>query len=179
MKKLSLLTVCMLALSTISFSQTEKGSILLGGMVSFTNQLLDGDDILTINLNSNLGRFISDDLVAGMSFNYGHAKQGDFKTTSIAFLPFGRLYMGSSEGIKFFLQGEAGFVTAKSSFSSSSESATIKGASFGGGPGLSIFLNNNVAIEGVVKYQRVGGDFDTSVFGFLFGVQVYLSDIDN
>jgi outer membrane protein with beta-barrel domain len=174
MKKLFLsATALMLLLAISSSAQTEQGNLLLGGTAGFDVQFEDPDNILSISAFPNIGFFVQDNLAVGGQVGFGYAKRGDFTSTNFSILPFGRYYFGPDGGPKIFVQAMAGYITTKSK--GDFYESTASGVTFGGGPGIAIFLNDHVAIEGILGLNRVGGDFDTTDFGLLFGVQAYLN----
>jgi len=174
MKKLHLaIAGFALLFTTTVFGQTGKGSVLLGGTAGFTNQFERPDDLFTISLVPTFGYFVADEIALGGQLGFGYSKSGDFSFSSFSLTPFARYYFGPEGTLKYFVQAEGGFLTAKSKGGFSDE--TFSGAIFGGGPGIAIFLNDHVAIEGILKYSKSTGDFDTSDLALLFGIQAYLS----
>lgn len=144
---------------------------MLGGTGGFDVQNEDPDNIVTINLAPNLGFFVIDNLAIGGLLDINSVKVGDNKSNVFGIAPFGRYYFGASN-IKAFLHAQVGYISSKYDFGIGDE--TISGAQFGGGPGLAFFLNDHVAIEGLLAYEKWGGDFDTSHVGLTVGVQAYL-----
>ncbi|TAK34344.1 MAG: hypothetical protein EPO28_16225 [Saprospiraceae bacterium] len=173
MKKLHLaIAGFALLFATTVFGQTGKGSVLLGGTAGFTKQFESAGDLFSITLSPTFGYFVADKIVLGGQLGFGYSKSGDFSVSSFSLTPFARYYFGPEGTLKFFIQGEGGFLTSKFKGGFSDES--LSGAIFGGGPGIAIFLNDHVAIEGILKYSKSTGDFDTSDLALLFGIQAYL-----
>jgi hypothetical protein len=106
---------------------------------------------------------------AGTTFNYGIG-------------PLARYYFGSAEvnttttsarrSGRFFLEGTLGLQGINASGGSSTN-----GLGIGIGPGLAYFLNQNIALESLLKYTKAfgfGNDGGSSLIQFNFGFQIYL-----
>lgn len=165
------LTIAALGCSILTFSQTEKGKMLIGGTAGFDIQFEDPDDVVSIDFSPGLGFFVIDNLAVGGALSVSYSKAGDFSATGFGISPFGRYYFGAGM-TKIFLQAQGGYVTAKVDFGGGNDN-TGKGYVLQGGPGVALFLNEFVAIEGMLAYTKTGGDFDTSDLGLRFGVQAY------
>lgn len=164
----------LLAVTTVSFSQIEQGTSLIGGTAGFNNRFIDrSDDFFSMNISPDYGYFVAENLALGAALGFGYSSAGDFSSTSFSLVPFGRYYFGGA-GPVFFVHAELGFITSRSDSGGFFEPETFNGATFGGGPGMAFFFSDQVAIEGLLEYQRVAGDFDQSNLGLRFGVQVYL-----
>lgn len=155
-----------------AFAQTEAGSMLVGGNASVGVQAYDGENQLNISLNPNLGYFIANNAAIGSSFELNFSKIDDNRFTTLGLVPFGRLYFGSDDKMRFLVQARAGFFTtqSKSDFFESDSSGLI----FGAAPGVAIFFNDHVALEVLAGFTRYGGDFDFTDLGLNLGVQAYL-----
>jgi hypothetical protein len=161
------LTSVALFLATFVFAQTGQGGILLGGTASFDVP----DNITSIDVSPELGFFVIDNLALGGAISIGTAKAGDVSSSSFGIAPFARYYFGAST-TKFFAHAQVGYITSKTEIFG--DDFTVKGSQISIGPGVAIFLNDHVAIEGILAYNKLGGDFDTDSIGFRFGVQAYL-----
>lgn len=169
--KLFLLTIATLFCATFTFAQTAKGGMLLGGTAGFDVQFEDPDNYVSIDLQPTLGFFVADNLAVGGTLALGYGKVGDFSSTTFGLIPFGRYYLGTGN-TRLFLQAQVGFQSTKTDFGGGDD-ATSSGSIFGAGPGVAIFLNEHVAIEGLLAYNKYGGDYDSSDLGLRFGVQAY------
>lgn len=165
-----LLTIATLLCATFTFAQTAKGGMLLGGSAGFDVQFEEPDNFVSVDLQPTLGFFVADNLAVGGSLVLGYGKIGDFSSTTFGLIPFGRYYLGEGN-TRFFLQAQVGFQSTKTD--SGFGDSTASGPLFGAGPGVAIFLNQNVAIEGILAYNRYAGDYDISDLGLRFGVQAY------
>jgi hypothetical protein len=73
---------------------------------------------------------------------------------------------------RFFLEGTVGI----QGFNTSGGSST-NGLGIGIGPGLAYFINQNIALEGLLKYAKAfgfGNDGGSSQLQFGLGFQIYL-----
>jgi Outer membrane protein beta-barrel domain len=167
MKKIYL-SLSMLLIAYVTTAQTEQGNWLVGG--NFT--VNTGDNNTTIGLNPTVGYFVVNNLAVGGTLSLGYSKFGDNRSTTFGIGPLARYYFGKTN-IKPFINGELSFTSYKLKFPAGSN--TENGTSYFLGPGVALFLNENVALEGIAGYShtKIGDDGDG---GFLFrvGFQVYL-----
>lgn len=175
MKKLFLISASVLLVNSMAFSQTEKGVLLVGGTAAMSNEFSEGDDRFSFNLIPNLGLFVDNDVAVGLSVGLSYQKRGDFNSRAVNFSPFGRFYIGMSEKAKFLLEAGFGLFYSKSTSILNGDPISNDGFLVRGGPGIAFFLNESIAIEGILAYQKFGGDFDSSDIGLSIGVQAYLS----
>lgn len=168
------LIITMLLCATFTFAQTGAGNLMLGGTAGFDVEMIDGsdDNLVTIELNPMLGFFIIDNLAVGATLQVSSAKQGDHKNTGFGIAPFGRYYIGPG-GIKLFVHAQFGYASYK--FEDGGFELESKGSLLTIGPGLAFFLNDHVAIEALLAYDKGFGDLDgSSNIGLGIGVQAYL-----
>jgi len=149
----------------VSVAQTQQGSFLAGGTISLAFEkeksktdasTVDGDSHTNISFAPLGGIFFADGMVAGAGINVGisssETDDGSVKntTTSLGLMPFFRYYHDSG----LFGHGSIELGTAK--FKSESGGTTTESDlgvfAFEVGPGYAIFLNENVAIEGLLTY---------------------------
>ena len=173
MTKNFVLTLALLLCATFTFAQTEAGKLMIGGNAGFDIQKQDDhDDIVSIDLNPMLGFFVIDNLAVGAALSVSSFKEGDeFTTTGLGIAPFGRYYIGPG-GVKLFIHAQFGYITSK--YDDGTFEVKSKGTQLTIGPGLAFFLNDHVAIEALLGYDKFGGDFDGSNIGLRIGVQAYL-----
>ncbi|MEL6560792.1 MAG: outer membrane beta-barrel protein [Bacteroidota bacterium] len=179
MKKHLLITILLfgsIMLSSQLSAQTEKGNMLLGGSVNFSYTDNDFDtgsstnDISTntsLNINPSFGYFIADNFVVGanigLSFFSSESDSGNLTTSSngVTFGPFARYYTDSG------LFGTVGFGFGSSNFEQESDFGdadfTSSTFSWNIGVGYAIFLNESIAIEPLISYNRSVSDPNTDV----------------
>lgn len=154
------------------YAQTGKGGVLLGGTAGFQVQFTDPESTTNVELSPQLGFFIANNLAIGGALNFNFSKSGDSNASSFGIAPFGRYYFEGEKSSRLFVQAQVGYLSTKFDFFGDDE--TISGTQIGFGPGVAIFLNDHVAIEGLLAYNILGGDFSTNDLGLRFGVQAYL-----
>ena len=119
-------------------AQTEKGTLLLGGDVTFSS--VDGNSNLTVR--PNIGVFVASNFAIG---GQGYLFTGD-GFTSWRVGPFARYYFTKNP------KGKP-FVGADVSVGGTDDSDTKFG--FGGKAGYAVFLNQSIALEFAVNYERL------------------------
>lgn len=197
MKKLLIfIAVAMFSLTT--FSQTNKGTILIDAQsnlsLSFTTQKSeynglssDADKSTNLILSPSMGYFIADNFVLGLSLpvRFYSSKEEDYTVsqTSFGFGPFARFYFGTSN-IKPFLQANVGYVTNSYKIENSfdNENGSSNGILFGFGGGVAFFIKESIAINASISYTgaslKDGDNSDykstTGEFGIGLGFALHL-----
>lgn len=164
-----------LTISLYSFAQVQKGDRLIGGTAALRLDFNDaGSDLFSLSLNPNYAKFVSDNFAVGGAVGLTFIKLGDINSTNINLLPMVRYYFNNSnESNIFFLEAKAGL--AFIDVGSASESAF----QFSVGPGIAFFIADNVSIDAILAYSRIGGAFDQAGVALNFGFQVYLNSSNN
>jgi hypothetical protein len=175
MKHLKLLLVILLAMySQQGMAQLEKGNLLIGGTAGFDVEFEENNDnFLTIAINPMVARMVTDNVAFGGSLGLVYLKVGDFSTSSFNVMPLVRYYVPGAGNAVLFIEAKAGLARMGSSFSGESSSESAFQFSFG--PGIAFFIADNVSIDALLAYNRIGGDFDQSSFGLNIGFQVFLA----
>ncbi len=172
MKNFLALLILLITVTNLS-AQIQKGTVLIGGTVGFNNVSEDGDGITTINFSPIVGFFLSDRLAIGGSLDFNLIADDGDNTTSFGLTPFVRYYFNDSGPARFFGQAKAGFQIGTTDFSEDVSTALV----FGLGLGADFFLNDNVAIEGFLGYQRLqypDAEFGINNIGLNFGVAAFI-----
>jgi opacity protein-like surface antigen len=163
----------LLLVSIQATAQLEKGNLLIGGTAGFNIQFEDGDNVFNLELTPNVAKLISDNLALGGGLGVAYQKIGDFSSTALTILPWGRFYIPTGgESPVFFLDAKAGLALASFKFDDEDESESAFAYSVG--PGMAFFITDNVSIDAILAYTRIGGDFDSSALGLNIGLQVFL-----
>ncbi|MGI0106833.1 hypothetical protein [Salinimicrobium sp. WS361] len=199
MKRVLLLsTLMILGFTATSHAQLQEGNIMLGadlgsgvtttptnGLFGF-NLGLDEDSGYNIGLSPKMGYFLNDDFVLGGILNLGYYNAaGDDDETSNTFIygiqAFTRYYLTPEDvdlgdevpAGQFFIETNAGLAGTNIE-----GGETTNGFAFGFGPGYSLFLNENIALDASVKYSGLtgaGSDSYTHSLGINLGIQIFLS----
>ena len=155
-------------------AQTEQGNFLVGGNL----QLITAKTNTDITVNPMVGYFFTDNFAAGANLNVSHSKTGETptsKNTTFGIGPFVRYYAGSST-VRPFLHGDFDFRSIKTKVGAQTPT-TSTGVGYFIAPGAAIFLNQNVALEGLAGYNHFAYKNQDGSGGFAFklGFQVYLN----
>ena len=154
MKKI-LFALAFIVVGTLNTNaQTEKGTTLLGGNISF--QTSDGTSVFTAT--PNIGFFIGNNIAIGVQLNLLTGEG----FTAWAVGPFVRGYFAGSDKGKFFAQGGINIGGA---------TGVDTEVGFGVGAGYALFLNKSVALEFGDNYRKAG-DSD-GIFGIGIGFQIH------
>jgi hypothetical protein len=178
MKKVFLIAA-LSAISFAGFSQTSKGTWLVGGTAGFTSSKYGDAKMSSINFSPNAGYFLINNLAVGLDVqvgsetsNSGVSGASDYKTSSTFFGPNVRYYFTSlGKNAKLFGSGQYAFGSTKDG------SDKISATAWGLSAGPAFFLNKNVALEVTVGYSsaKVKDDTNsTNSFGIRAGFQIHL-----
>jgi hypothetical protein len=184
MKK-HVLVVCIViaALTTTAKAQLQQGYYLIGGdLGGFSLGLSDGRPF-NLNITPKVAWFRNNNLAIGGFVDLGlYTAEGQGTAFNYGIGPLARYYFGSTDvtttttsarrSSRFFLEGTVGLQGINTSGGSSTN-----GLGIGIGPGLAYFINQNIALEGLLKYTKAvgfGNDGGSSLIQFGLGFQIYL-----
>ncbi len=168
MKKIILCLAIIVSIK--AYSQTEKGTWLLGGSASFSSSKQPyGDAITILSITPNIGYFIKKDLAVGAQASLQNITNNN---TATSFSPFIRYYflpLGSNA--KLFVNGSYGW----GSYLLNGNSTGLSTWEIAAGP--SIFLNRNIALELTLAYAKgdLTGYGTTGTIRFNTGFQIHLN----
>lgn len=189
-------------------AQISKNTTMIGGSVGFSassgetevdladasTETIDGPNTTVINANPKIGYFFAENFAAGLGIEYSYLQteeDGVTDRTSSDFLagPFARYYFPlGGDNFYFFAEGSIGFGTASTSETPEGE-AEIEGSGslFGAGvgPGLAVFVGDQIALEGILRYNHVSTstefndetvlDSNVNEIDVLIGINWYLN----
>lgn len=164
MKKL-VLFVCALVMSTVAFSQVEKGDVT--GTVNFSYSSLkpkDGDAINMAIFNVRAGYFFTNNIEGGLSLSVTNAAE----TTSTGIGPYA-VYNFLTADAKFLPYLGANFLN----YNTGQEGADAINQ-LGGFGGVKYFLTEALNIDASLNYTSWLGDFKGSSLTFNLGVGINL-----
>lgn len=144
MRKLLLVLLTIVTLN--AYAQTDKGTIMAGGQISFSTT----KNASNFKLNPNFGYFVGDNLALGGNLNFDFAKQGTVSANEFGIGPFVRYYFGKSDA-KPFVVFNGDYLTQ--TIKTSTDKISTSGYGFLLGLGFAAFLNRNVAVEGIAGYN--------------------------
>lgn len=193
-------------LSSVAQAQfTDRGRFMLGSAVGFatntsTTSLSSGGEAEPQNTQWNvapsIGYFLFDNFTLGIGLDYtssSETRQGQPKTKDddLLFGPFARYYFPFGDKA-LFLQGNFGFGKSSDNLTVNDVDQNINTNIFaiGAGPGFTIFSNDGIGLEALVKYNYAKSTFDidlngvktttttkTNQIALSLGIQVYFSGL--
>lgn len=152
-----------------AMAQTERGNWLIGGGFNINTV----SNSTTIGLNPTFGYFAANNFAVGASIMLEYDKFGENKSTTFGIGPLARYYFGKTH-VKPFVTGELNFISQKFKFPAGTN--TENGVNYFLAGGLALFLNENVALEGLAGYNhtKIKGIEGDGGFAMRVGFQVYL-----
>jgi hypothetical protein len=148
------------------------------------------------NVAPSIGYFLFDNFTLGIGLDYtssSETRQGLPKTKDddLLFGPFARYYFPFADKA-LFLQGNFGFGTSSDNLNVNGVDQNINTNIFavGAGPGFTIFSNDGIGLEALVKYNYAKSTFDidlngvktstttkTNQIALSLGLQIYFSGL--
>jgi len=179
MIKTTIISLLLLASFNIVLGQVKKGTVFLGGNLSFKSRTVGDYDQLKYSqfeIKPNGGYFVINKLVTGLRLNIDHEKRPalSIASSSYAVAPFIRYYFLPAE-TKYNIFTDASFGLGKNR----PDNKNFNLFAFSAGP--VIFLTSSVGLEASINFQSYSGNYSgvpderTSDLGFDIGFQIYLS----
>src|SRR5690606_5301232 len=161
MKKLFFSVVLLAGVSTAN-AQIQEGNWMVGGNLFGAEFGLNEGAGYNFQIQPKAAYFIKDNMAVGGYVNFGFSGADGAPTTFIYNVgALGRYYLNPDErGVDNLLKHGRWFVEANAGIGGTSISkggASSNGLNFGFGPGYAYFLTQNVALEGLVKYDANAG----------------------
>ena len=205
-KLLSMVAFSVIVIPIIQAQFTDQGRFMLGSAVGFATNtsktsLANANETepqnTQWNISPSIGYFLFNNFTLGIGLDYtssSETRAGEDKTkdADLLFGPFARFYLPFGGDKAIFLQGNFGF-------GNSADNLTIDGVkqnintnilAVGAGPGFTIFSNDGIGIEALVKYNYARSKFDIDLAGvktttttktnqiaLSLGIQVYFSGL--
>lgn len=182
-KHLLSLLLATVVFSSIGNAQIQRGYYLIGGnLANFSLGFSDGRPF-SMNITPKVAWFTTDKIAVGGFVDIGlSTAEGAGTTFNYGLGPLARYYFGSSDvsttttsarrSSRFFLEGTVGLQGINAAGGSNTN-----GLGIGIGPGLAYFINDNIALEGLLKYNKAfgfGDDAASSLLQLNLGFQIYL-----
>jgi hypothetical protein len=208
-KILSLFFLSVFVMPSVQGQFSERGRFLLGSAVGFatnTSNISYADGVPGMteetpqntqwNVAPSIGYFLFDNFALGIGLDYTSSSetrvgQEKAKDADLLFGPFARYYF-PFEDKAIFLQANFGFGNSSDNLTINGENQKINTNIFavGAGPGFTIFSNDAIGLEALVKYNYARSKFDINVGGvktttttktnqiaLSLGLQVYFSGL--
>ncbi|NEU07642.1 porin family protein [Flavihumibacter sp. R14] len=163
-------------------AQTQKGNIMWGASVSNIGvDFQEGNTNFELSLTPKVGYFIKDDMAVGPELSIGLTTGDGFTSFTYGVGGFGRYFLTDPDievvrGSRWFLEANAG-LTGTNVDVEGEESTTTNGLGIGFGPGLSYFITDRIALEGLLKYNLgvgFGSSTTTNRINLGIGFQIYI-----
>lgn len=183
--KLFSFIICTAMLLPVAQAQfTDQGRFMIGSAVgfatntsktSFSSQTPNAGSAVPQNTQWNvapsIGYFLVKNFTLGIGLDYtlsSETREGEQKTkdSDLLFGPYARLYYPFGDKA-IFLQGNFGFGNSSDNLSIGGENQNINTniLAIGVGPGFTIFSNDALGIEALVKYNYARSKFDLDIDG--------------
>ena len=157
--------------SCISLSaQTDKGDWMVGGNLALNT----AKNNTSVQFTPQAGYFFAKNFVMGGQLSISYSEQGSAHITDLGIGPFARYYFGETKARPFFA-GDMNFISNRVKTGQTSLNATAFGWFLGAG--ASFFINDNVAVDGILGYRRIKYENEDGSGGLnlRIGFQVFLS----
>lgn len=170
MKKL-FFTLSIICLTIFGASaQLQKGSTMVGGGIGSMGFQFGSGANFSMNLTPRVGYFIQDNVAIGGKVDLGfHGYKGNH-TFDYGLNAFGRYYFGPKEFDTLLKEGRW-FMEAGAGIGGKNGAAV--GVNLNVGPGYAYFLNEHVAVEGLVLLDTTLGTGTATGLTFNVGFQIY------
>ena len=180
--------------TSVSESQpTQRGNFVIGTRIGFSTAQSkvdvqsatgsikgDGGSSAQFNLAPGIGYFFADNLVLGISMDWlktnsstgvdlngGTAAPQKSDNNNVLFGPFVRFFIPTGDDKAFFIGTTVGFGNSKNQFTADNKTQSINNSllTIGVGPGFTIYSNNGLALEALVKYNYARSNSEIDVQG--------------
>ncbi|MBS1730372.1 MAG: outer membrane beta-barrel protein [Bacteroidetes bacterium] len=181
MKKRNFLMAIALFIGMSSFAQTQKGYYIIGAqLASMDLNFQSGNTSFGLDLHPQVAWFVKDNLAIGGQVELGVQTSKGYTAFNYGIGALGRYYVADkatqiTSKSRFFLEANAG-ITGQN-YKSGGISTNTNGLGIGFGPGLAYFINQNIALEGLVKYNLgvgFGNSTTTNNIHFNLGFSIHL-----
>lgn len=164
-------------------AQTQAGNIMWGASISDIGvDFQEGNTAFELSLTPKVGYFIKDDMALGPAVSVGLNTSDGYTSFTWGVGGFGRYFLPSSSdtevvrGSRWFFEANAG-LTGSNVDVEGEESTSTNGLGIGFGPGLSYFVTDRIALEGLLKYTLgvgFGSSTTTNRINLGIGFQIYI-----
>jgi hypothetical protein len=151
-------------------AQTQKDDWMTGG----TLRVNTARNSSQFEFSPSIGYFLIDELAIGARLSVQTEKLGSTKVNDFGFGPYARYFFGSNKVMPFF---EGNFEFSNRNYQTGGLSTKDQAFSVFGGGGVSVFLNESVALEGILGYKntRMKNQDGYGGLNLRVGFQIYLS----
>jgi hypothetical protein len=149
MNKMLLVVVFAVAALTAS-AQTEKGTIMLGGSLSYStskSEAAGAKASTNFTIMPKAGYFLANNIAAGLGLGYSVDEDGGGKTQSFSIAPFGRDYISLSDQFRFFAELSVPFQSGKTEDAAGNDAGEVTSIGANLSPGFVFFPTKKFGIE--------------------------------
>ena len=133
-----------------TYSQTESGTILLGGNAAIALNF-GGGTAFEIGVAPDIGYFVQDNLAIGARVPLALTTGDEYRMICYGIAPFVRYYFQEMDDMLVFVTANLGIDGVSTKIAGVSDSNT--GFIGGAGIGVAHMLTNNIGIEGIFGYS--------------------------
>ena len=154
------------------FAQTNKTDWMIGGNIRVNTAKSNNE----VTIQPMAGYFFADNFAAGSEFKLSYSKFGAEKSRSIGVGPFARYYFNlKNSSFKPLVHSTVTFESVNTNENGTESTNTVTSIYILGG--AAYFINENVAVEALMGYNRSKYENQDSEGGFVFrlGFQVHLT----
>lgn len=182
MKKIVFLIPIFIFISLCSYSQTQKDWYLIGGNLSNIGlNFQHGNTAFSFNLSPRVAWFVKDNFAVGAEVIAGVNTSKGYTAFNYGIGPIARYYLPQKDMAvkgkgRLFFEANAG-VVGQNVKVSGLPSTNTNGLGVGFGPGLAYFINQNIALEALLKYNLnvgFGNSLTNNAVSLGLGFQIYL-----
>lgn len=182
MKKFLLVAASVYFFSLTVNAQTQKDWFLIGGDISKINlDLQKGNTAFSFDINPRVAWFVKDNFALGAQALIGVSTATGYTSFSYGIGPIARYYFAGRavpdlKKTRLFLDGNVGLFGTNTKVSGL-PSTNTNGLGIGFGPGIAYFLNPNIALEVLAKYNLTvgfGNATTDNAISISVGFQIYL-----
>ena len=180
--KTLIVTIVMMLMMTIGYSQTQKGNVFIGAdLANFDVDFQDDNTLFNLDLTPKAAWFIADNTALGAEVLFGLNTQKGSTSISYGVGALARKYKGAAatnltRTTKWFLEANVGIYGTNLTGTNITKTST-NGLGIGVGPGLAYFVSPTIALEALAKYNLTvgfGSSTTTNSLGLAIGFQIYL-----
>lgn len=157
-------------------AQIGKGSFIVSGTGGVNYETREDDDnLFRISISSGVAKLLTDKFAigGGLGMTYQELSNRNSRfVTNIS--PNARYYFtGFEKNPAFYLRGQIGLAVIQDKINDFKE--TESGLLTSIGLGMSYFVTENVSLDTLLAYSRIGGKIKTTNFGLNIGFQIFLN----
>lgn len=181
MKKKNFLFAVALLIGMSAFSQTQKGYYIIGAQLAGIDlNFQNSQTSFGLQLQPQVAWFVKDNMAIGGQVLIGLNTAKGYTSFNYGVGALGRYYVADkatqiTNKSRFFLEANVGLTGNNTKVGGSS--TNTNGLGLGFGPGLAYFINQNIALEGLVKYNLgigFGNSTTTNNIHFNLGFSIHL-----